>query len=160
MRIFTASLATETNTFSPVPTDRASFEMAFYAGPGKHPDTPTLCSSPMVALRRRAAADGLTVIEGTATWAEPGGLVQRQTFEALRDEILSQLKAALALAGASLDQVVKTTCYLKHARDFAEFNTVYAAYFPKAPPARTTVEARLMADILVEIDAIAYAPAP
>ena len=56
MRIFTASLATETNTFSPVPTDRASFEMAFYAGPGKHPETPTLCSSPMVALRRRAAA--------------------------------------------------------------------------------------------------------
>ena len=81
MRIFTASLATETNTFSPVPTDRASFEMAFYAAPGKHPDTPTLCSSPMVALRRRAKADGLTVIEGTATWAEPGGLVQRQAYE-------------------------------------------------------------------------------
>lgn len=95
MRIFTASLATETNTFSPVPTDRASFEMAFYAGPGQHPDTPTLCSSPIVALRRRAAAEGLTVIEGTATWAEPGGLVQRQTFEALRDEILDQLRAAL-----------------------------------------------------------------
>jgi microcystin degradation protein MlrC len=95
MRIFTASLATETNTFSPVPTDRASFEMAFYAGPGQHPETPTLCSSPIVALRRRAAAEGLTVIEGTATWAEPGGLVQRQTFEALRDEILDQLRAAL-----------------------------------------------------------------
>ncbi|WP_269931238.1 M81 family metallopeptidase [Aminobacter sp. HY435] len=95
MRIFTASLATETNTFSPVPTDRASFEMAFYAGPGEHPETPTLCSSPIVALRRRAAAEGLTVIEGTATWAEPGGLVQRQTFEALRDEILGQLQAAL-----------------------------------------------------------------
>lgn len=95
MRIFTASLATETNTFSPVPTDRASFEMAFYAGPGQHPDTPTLCSSPVVALRKRAEAEGLTVIEGTATWAEPGGLLQRQTFEALRDEILGQLKAAL-----------------------------------------------------------------
>ena len=80
MRIFTASLATETNTFSPVPTDRASFEMAFYAAPGEHPATPTLCSSPMVALRRRAAAEGLTLIEGTATWAEPGGLVQRQTL--------------------------------------------------------------------------------
>ncbi len=95
MRIFTASLATETNTFSPVPTDRASFEMAFYAGPGQHPETPTLCSSPMVVLRRRAAAEGLTVIEGTATWAEPGGLIQRQTFEALRDEILDQLRSAL-----------------------------------------------------------------
>ncbi|TIX12451.1 MAG: M81 family metallopeptidase, partial [Mesorhizobium sp.] len=95
MRIFTASLATETNTFSPVPTDRTSFEMAFYAGPGKHPATPTLCSSPIVALRRRAAGEGLTVIEGTATWAEPGGLVQRQAFEALRDEILGQLREAL-----------------------------------------------------------------
>ncbi|MBA8905808.1 M81 family metallopeptidase [Aminobacter ciceronei] len=95
MRIFTASLATETNTFSPVPTDRASFEMAFYAGPGQHPETPTLCSSPIVALRRRAEADRLTVIEGTATWAEPGGLVQRQTFEALRDEILDQLRSAM-----------------------------------------------------------------
>ncbi len=95
MRVFTASLATETNTFSPVPTDRASFEMAFYAGPGKHPETPTLCSSPIVALRKRAAKEGLTVIEGTATWAEPGGLVQRQTYEALRDEILGQLREAL-----------------------------------------------------------------
>ncbi|HCH72731.1 MAG TPA: microcystin LR degradation protein MlrC-like protein [Ochrobactrum sp.] len=95
MRSFTASFATETNTFSPVPTDRASFEMAFYAAPGKHPETPTLCSSPMVALRKRAAAEGLTVIEGTATWAEPGGLLQRQAFEELRDEILDQLKAAL-----------------------------------------------------------------
>ena len=55
MRIFTASLATETNTFSPVPTDRASFEAAFYAAPGKHPQTPTLCSAPIVVLRRRAA---------------------------------------------------------------------------------------------------------
>ena len=72
MRIFTASLATETNTFSPVPTDRASFEAAFYAGPGQHPATPTLCSSPIVALRKRAH-EGFTLIEGTATWAEPGG---------------------------------------------------------------------------------------
>lgn len=95
MRIFTASLATETNTFSPVPTDRASFEMAFYAAPGQHPDTPTLCSSPIVALRKRAALEGLTVIEGTATWAEPGGLLQKQAFEELRDEILDQLKAAM-----------------------------------------------------------------
>ena len=95
MRIFTASLATETNTFSPVPTDRASFEAAFYAAPGAHPDTPTLCSSPMVVLRKRAAAEGLTVIEGTAAWAEPGGLIQRRAYEDLRDEILGQLSAVL-----------------------------------------------------------------
>ena len=95
MRIFTASFATETNTFSPVPTDRASFEMAFYAAPGKHPSTPTLCSSVMVVLRKRAARDGFTLVEGTATWAEPGGLLQRQTYEDLRDQILGELRAAL-----------------------------------------------------------------
>ncbi len=95
MRIFTASLATETNTFSPVPTDRASFEAAFYAPPGQHPETPTLCSSPMVVLRRRAREEGFTLIEGTAAWAEPGGLLQRQAYEELRDEILGQLRAAL-----------------------------------------------------------------
>ena len=82
MRIFTASLATETNTFSPVPTDLASFRLAFYAPPGKHPDTPTLCSSPMIVLRRRAREEGFELVEGTAAWAEPGGLIQRETYEA------------------------------------------------------------------------------
>ncbi|PRD55486.1 M81 family metallopeptidase [Phyllobacterium myrsinacearum] len=95
MRIFTASLATETNTFSPVPTDRASFEMAFYAAPGEHPETPTLCSAPMVVLRRRAREEGFELIEGTATWAEPGGLLQQRAYEELRDEILGQLQAAM-----------------------------------------------------------------
>lgn len=95
MRVFTASLATETNTFSPVPTDRASFEEAFYAAPGDHPDTPTLCSAVIPALRRRAAADGFELIEGTAAWAEPGGYLRLDHYEALRDEILDQLKSAM-----------------------------------------------------------------
>ncbi len=96
MRVFTASLATETNTFSPVPTDRSSFETAFYAAPGTHPETPTLCSSPLVALRQRAqVCHNLTVIEGTATWAEPGGLIRKDVYEDLRDEILEQLRAAM-----------------------------------------------------------------
>jgi microcystin degradation protein MlrC len=102
MRIFTASFATETNTFSPVPTDRASFESAFYAGPGAHPDTPTLCSAPMVVLRRRAREEGITLIEGTAAWAEPGGLLQRQAYEQLRDEILGQLQASMPVDGVVL----------------------------------------------------------
>ncbi|TXR46839.1 M81 family metallopeptidase [Phyllobacterium endophyticum] len=102
MRIFTASFATETNTFSPVPTDRASFETAFYAGPGAHPDTPTLCSAPMVVLRRRAREEGFTLIEGTAAWAEPGGLLQRQAYEQLRDEILGQLQASMPVDGVVL----------------------------------------------------------
>ncbi|MCL7999649.1 M81 family metallopeptidase [Brucella sp. 21LCYQ03] len=102
MRIFTASLATETNTFSPVPTDMEAFRAAFYAGPGEHPDTPTLCSSVVPILRHRAQADGLTVIEGTSCWAEPAGLIQRETYETLRDTILAELKAALPVDGVVL----------------------------------------------------------
>ncbi len=95
MRVFAASLATETNTFSPIPTDLAAFKGTFYAPPGQHPDTPTLCSAPMIVARRRAREEGFTLIEGTATWAEPAGLVNRTTYETLRDEILAQLHEAM-----------------------------------------------------------------
>ncbi|KRE15773.1 microcystin LR degradation protein MlrC-like protein [Bosea sp. Root381] len=95
MRIFVASLATETNTFAPLFVDRSAFESAFYCSPGTHPETPTLCSAPVVAARRRAASEGYILIEGTATWAEPAGLVSREAYESLRDEILAQLAAAL-----------------------------------------------------------------
>jgi microcystin degradation protein MlrC len=97
VRVFTASLATETNTFSPIPTDLSSFRGTFYAPPGQHPETPTLCSAPMVVARRRAREEGFTLIEGTATWAEPAGIVSRDAYETLRDEILGQVAAALPL---------------------------------------------------------------
>lgn len=97
MRIFCASLATETNTFSPLKTDMSDFTESFYAAPGEHPETPTLCSAVFPVCRRRAAAEGWSLIEGTATWAEPGGLINRATWEQLRDEILEQLRAALPL---------------------------------------------------------------
>ncbi|MEN3158556.1 M81 family metallopeptidase [Alkalimonas sp. NCh-2] len=95
MRIFTASLATETNTFSPMFTDLDSFRSSFYARPGEHPPTPTLCSAPLIACREQATAQGFTLIEGSCSWAEPGGLVNRACYEYLRDEILQQLTAAL-----------------------------------------------------------------
>lgn len=97
VRVFVASLATETNTFSPLYVDRSAFEDAFYCPPGSHPETPTLCSAPMVAARERAGQDGFELIEGTATWAEPAGPVSRDGYESLRDEILDQVRAALPL---------------------------------------------------------------
>jgi 2-iminobutanoate/2-iminopropanoate deaminase len=73
-------------------------------------------------------------------------------------QVLDNVKAALVLAGATMDDVVKTTVWIEDARDFGGMNKVYATYFPKEPPARTTVESRLMIDIKVEIEAVAYAP--
>ena len=94
-RIFTAALATETNTFSPIVIDRRGFEDSLYAAPGQHPVTPTLCTAPIPVGRRVCAEKGWVLIEGTAAWADPAGLVARGTYEGLRDEILGQLKAAL-----------------------------------------------------------------
>jgi microcystin degradation protein MlrC len=99
MRLFAASLATETNTFSPIPTSRMSFERAFYAPAGRHPDEAKLCSAPLLAARRRAAAEGFTLIEGSCFWAEPSGSLARREYESMRDEILGQLQAAMPIDG-------------------------------------------------------------
>lgn len=74
------------------------------------------------------------------------------------DAVIENVKAALALAGCTLDDVIKTHCYLADARDFGAFNAAYGRHFATNPPARTTAEARLMIDIRVEIEAIAYKP--
>ena len=86
------------------------------------------------------------------------GVVVSGGIEAQTRQVLENVKAALALVGATLDDVVKTTVWLEDARDFGGMNKIYATYFSKAPPARSTAESRLMIDIKVEIEATAYAP--
>jgi 2-iminobutanoate/2-iminopropanoate deaminase len=79
------------------------------------------------------------------------GSIQSQT-----ERVLENLKAVLAAAGLNLDDVVKTTVFLKDLADFSQMNEVYGKYFGSKPPARSTVEvARLPRDVRVEIDAIA-----
>ena len=80
-------------------------------------------------------------------------------IEAQTRQVMENVKAALALAGAELSDVIKTFVILEDAREFAAFNKVYGSYFPKDPPARTTIESRLMIDIKIEIEAVAYRPA-
>jgi microcystin degradation protein MlrC len=99
-RVFTAALATEVNTYSPLPVDLESFREGLLARPGEHPEQPSIVTGPVVAARRHAAAAGWTLIEGTAASAAPGGPVNRRTYEALRDEILQQLQTALPLDAA------------------------------------------------------------
>lgn len=102
VRVFTAALATETNTFSPIAVDRRAFEASLYARPGEHPATPTLCTAPITVGREVCAREGWTLIEGSASWADPAGLVARSTYEELRDEVLDQLRAALPVDGVVL----------------------------------------------------------
>ena len=95
MRVFTATLGTETNSFSSIPVGDAGFRSTMWWQPGDHPDFPTEATGPLWICRERAREQGWLVIEGTCAFAMPGGLVARATYEKIRDEILDQLRAAL-----------------------------------------------------------------
>lgn len=86
---------------------------------------------------------------------ETGEIVQGGIKEQAKQS-LNNLKEVLAEAGAELQNVVKTTVFIKDMNDFGQVNEVYAEYFNNEPPARSCVEvARLPKDVLVEIEAIA-----
>jgi len=103
MRLFSATIATETNTFSPLPTSLAAYQECVFLRPGEHPqDTPLMCTAPLFVARRRAAAEDFTLIEGSCFAASPAGTTNRADYEFMRDEILAQLKAALPLDGVLL----------------------------------------------------------
>ena len=71
-------------------------------------------------------------------------------------QVLANLKAVLAEAGATFQHVVKTTIFLASMDDFAKVNVVYGTEFPTEPPARSTVQAaRLPRDAKVEIEVVA-----
>jgi len=79
------------------------------------------------------------------------GSIEEQTTR-----VLENISLVLDGAGLTMADVVKTTVFLKNMGDFPPMNEVYAKYFPKDPPARSTVEvARLPRDVQVEIEAIA-----
>lgn len=98
MRIFSATIATETNTFSPLPTSLRAFQEQVFFRPGEHPDdAPRMCTAPLFVARKRAKRNGFTLIEGSCFAASPAGTVNRRDYEFMRDEVLEQIRAAMPL---------------------------------------------------------------
>jgi reactive intermediate/imine deaminase len=92
-------------------------------------------------------------VPGTRNLA-PGG-IEGQTRQTLEN-----IKAVLEHAGSALDRVVKCTVFLGNIADYAAMNAVYSSYFPKDPPARSTLAASGLAlGAAVEIECIALAGA-
>ena len=91
----------------------------------------------------------LGTVPGTRQLADTG--IAGQTRQALEN-----VKGALAAAGSSLERVVKCTVFLSDIKDYAAMNAVYATYFPKDPPARSTVAGSGLAlGARVEIECLA-----
>lgn len=104
-------------------------------------------------------ANGLVFVSGQTgivpqTKEFAGQTVAEQTAQALKN-----LQAILQAAGTDLSHVVKTSVFLADMATFGEMNSVYATFFPDAPPARSTIAVRgLPLNALVEIDLIATLP--
>lgn len=94
MKIFSASLATETNTFSPIPTGMAAYKARGFYPAGTHPDRMQLFSGPLWAARQRAQGRDWTLIEGLTAGATPAGTTTRVAYETLRDQVLDDLRNA------------------------------------------------------------------
>lgn len=95
MKIFAATLATETNTAAVVPTGRIDFETnGVFRGDGGVRDSDGIGMF-HAELRRLAAADGHELVESLCAFAQPSGPTLRAVYEEYRDVILEDLRAAL-----------------------------------------------------------------
>ena len=77
-------------------------------------------------------------------------------IEAQARQALTNVKNLIEASGLTLDDVVKTSVFIKNMDDFAKVNEIYATFFTKDFPARSCVEvARLPKDVLIEVEVIA-----
>lgn len=102
---------------------------------------------------------GLVFLSGQIPIDPATGVLVEGDIRDQTHQVFANLRAVLSAAGATLDDVLKVTVYLRDMEDFPAVNAVYAEYFDEADaPARATVEvARLPKDVGVEIDMIAEA---
>lgn len=104
-------------------------------------------------------AGGFVFCSGQIALDAQSGQIVGATAAEQATQVLKNLAAVLKGAGCGLNEVVKTTIFLKSMNEFAAVNEVYAKAFGNHRPARATVEAaRLPKDALVEIDCIAMSP--
>ena len=88
-----------------------------------------------------------------ATGCMVGESITEQTHR-----VCQNLEAVLAAAGATMQDVVKTTCFLSDMADFAAFNEVYASYFTEKPARSCVAVQTLPKGALVAVEVIAQKP--
>ena len=98
----------------------------------------------------------LVFISGQIPIIPATGEILRGDIKLQTKQVLENLKNILDAAGSCIDNVVKTTVFMKDLNDYTAINDVYKEFFTDKPPARAAVQAaRLPRDVGVEIEAIA-----
>lgn len=123
--------------------------------PKKHVFT-AQAPTPIGPYSQGVISGGFLFMSGQIALDPKTGTVVEGDIAVQTEQVLKNLMAVLKDAKIGADNVVKTTVYLSDIQDFAGMNDVYARYFGKEPPARTTIQAAaLPKGVKVEIDLIA-----
>ena len=79
-------------------------------------------------------------------------------IEVQAHKVFEIIKNILEIAGCGMEDVIKVNVWLDDTRDFAGYNRIFAEYFTENPPARSTVQSKLVVDAKIEADVVAYKP--
>jgi len=100
-------------------------------------------------------AGGLLFLSGQIPIDPATGTMVEGGIQAQTERVMRNLQAVVEAAGATMADVLKTSCFLADMGQFPAFNEVYGRFFPAETPARETVQvARLPKDALVEVSAV------
>ncbi len=99
--------------------------------------------------------NGFLFVSGQIPLHPESGEVVGDGISAQTEQVINNLLAIIEGAGASIEDIVKCTCFLANMEDFGAFNEVYANHFGRTAPARECVAVLgLPKNVLVEISAI------
>jgi len=101
-------------------------------------------------------AGGFLYVSGQVPVNPQTGEIVKGGIEEQTRQTLENIKAVLEAGGSSMDKLIKCTVFMTDISEFSKMNEVYRSFFPKDPPARSTVEvSKLAIDVKIEIEAIA-----
>ncbi len=112
--------------------------------------------TPLAAYSQVVRKGSIVATAGAVALDAEGNVVGEGDIEAQTRAVLENIRTALEAAGASMQDVIKTTVFISDMSDYKGMNVVYNEFFSDAPPARSTLRAELvLPSLLVEIEALA-----
>jgi reactive intermediate/imine deaminase len=111
---------------------------------------------PIGPYSQMVAYGNLIYFSGFIALNKTGDALEGTTIEEQTRRVLDYIGAGLESQGLGYDDVLSVTVYMKDLNEFAAMNQVYAGYFRRDPPARSTIQAaRLPRDAKIEISIVA-----
>jgi 2-iminobutanoate/2-iminopropanoate deaminase len=126
--------------------------------PQTRPGRQVIPGSSYPTFSRAVRLDRLVFVAGVVGQKPGTRELVAAEFEPQCRQALENLKASIEAAGSSLDKVLKCTVYITEAADFAAFNKLYVEYFPKDPPARSSVVVKelVVSGAKLEVDCVTF----